>query len=189
MNRKNLLYGYIVCKKCRNGFANRRQIAYVIDGFVAYILQILAGIVLGILLGITGLVSEFSLGIVEWFLFAFFFVALLAKDGFSGTSPGKALMGVRAVDRKTGVPIGFGASLMRNLPTAIPFVPLIAGVQLIGGPRWGDGWAGTKVIWRKYADNPLFTGQPLELKEEFAPVAAPLAPVRETGNPYQAPRQ
>ncbi|MBI3837148.1 MAG: RDD family protein [Planctomycetia bacterium] len=189
MNRKSLLYGYNVCKRCRNGFANRRQIAYFIDGIVAFVLQILAGVVLGILLGITGLTSETSVGIVDWFLFAFFFVALLAKDGFSGMSPGKALMGVRAVDRTTGVPIGFGASIVRNLPTAIPVVPLIVGLQLINGPRWGDRWAGTKVIWRKYADSPIFTGVPRERKPAFAPVAANLAPVRETGNPYQAPRQ
>ncbi len=189
MQRKNLLYGHNVCKGCRNGFANRHQLAYFIDGVIAFILQIAAGYVLGVLLGITGFASPTSVGIVEWFLFVFFVVALLAKDGFSGTSPGKALMGVQAIQRSTGVPIGFGASIMRNLPTAIPIVPLIVALQLIKGPRWGDGWAGTKVIWRKYADNPVFNDNPLEPQLAFAPVVAKLAPVRETGNPYQAPRQ
>ena len=40
MNHKKLLYGYKVCKKCRNGFANRRQFAFFIDSFLIQIAQI-----------------------------------------------------------------------------------------------------------------------------------------------------
>jgi hypothetical protein len=38
----------------------------------------------------------------------------------------------------------------------IPFMPLIVAFSLGKGSRIGDGWAHTKVIWKKYASNPVF---------------------------------
>jgi hypothetical protein len=79
------------------------------------------------------------------FLFGF-----LAKDGFSGRSPGKTVCGVRVIDATSREPIGFGRSFKRNLPTLIPFGILIMAVQLIEGLRWGDRWTNSMVVWSKY---------------------------------------
>ena len=47
--------------------------------------------------------------------------------------------------------------LKRNLVLLVPLAPLVL-VWIIGrGPRPGDGWAHTRVIWKRYADNPVFS--------------------------------
>jgi uncharacterized RDD family membrane protein YckC len=60
------------------------------------------------------------------------------------------MLGLQVVDVDSGQGAGFGASFKRNLPLLIPVVPLIVAIQLNGGPRWGDGWANTRVVWKKY---------------------------------------
>lgn len=193
MRRGKPLYGQKVCKKCYYGFANRRQLAFVVDIVLFRVLGFMLGVVLGIILLMGGVADE-SLEVmllpVGLMLSAMFF----CKDGFSGFSPGKAICGVRALDRESGEPIGFGTSLKRNLPLLIPFMPIVVAVQLTKGRRWGDGWARSQVIWIKYANQPVFAvGSPREQVEPEADAArlaelASLPPVAEGGNPYQAPR-
>jgi hypothetical protein len=52
------------------------------------------------------------------------------------------------------------ASVKRNLPLAVPYINIlfmVIGVaQMEDGPRIGDGWAKTMVIWRKYEWTPPF---------------------------------
>ncbi len=82
----------------------------------------------------------------------------VCKDCFSGHSPGKGVSGVRVVDRDTFEPIGIVGSLKRNLPILIPVMPIVIAFLLQKGYRVGDGWANSKVIWKKYANHPVFTG-------------------------------
>jgi uncharacterized RDD family membrane protein YckC len=187
MRRTKNLYGYTVCAKCSSRFANRRQFGFVIDLLLLYVLLFAAGIALGVARTVIGTTSESGISALSWTVTIACWTIFVAKDGIGGSSPGKWLLGVRAVDVNSLQPIGFGASIKRNLPALIPFVPLVIAVQLIKGNRWGDGWAKTKVIWNQYADNPVFTGQPLVEADEFQPTTA-AAPAKETGNPYQAPR-
>jgi uncharacterized RDD family membrane protein YckC len=139
-----ILYGIDVCVDCRWALSKRRQAAFVVD--VA-------------LFAATGFVSEFLYhaagggpelpgwaGPVLLLLF-------LLKDGCRGMSPGKWLFGVQVLDEVTLRPAGAWASLKRNLV----FLLSVIGVFLVAmdvhrGRRWGDGWAGTAVIWRRYAD-------------------------------------
>ncbi len=113
------LYHAPVCRRCRWGFAGRRQLAFIIAP-----------------------------------------VMLFMKDGFRGYSPGKAVCGLRVINRATGRPAGFVASLQRNLVLYVPLMPLVLAFLLTNGPRIGDGWAGTRVIRRKHARHPVFTGRP-----------------------------
>ena len=181
MNHKKLLYGYKVCKKCRNGFANRRQFAFFIDSFLIQIAQVACVMVVAAVLPSSG-------GALTLTSYGSFIGLLLVKDSFAGCSPGKAMMGVQAVNRETYQPIGLGRAAARNLPVLIPFMPLIIGSVLLKGFRIGDGWAKSKVIWRKYADNPVFTGQPLPQTTSFGPATVSLPPIQSSDNPYQAPR-
>ncbi len=73
------------------------------------------------------------------------------KDGFSGVSPGKAMMGLLVINKTSGNPAGFVASLKRNLPLMIPFMVFVIDLQLRSGNRMGDGWANTAVISKKDA--------------------------------------
>ena len=77
------------------------------------------------------------------------------KDSFRGHSPGKWVCGVRVVDRDRGEPIGLAGSFKRNLPLLIP---LVVAFLLQKGHRLGDGWAKSKVVWKRYANHPVFTG-------------------------------
>jgi uncharacterized RDD family membrane protein YckC len=86
------------------------------------------------------------LRVLPWLLYGVW----LLKDGFNGYSPGKWMMGVQVVDADTGQGAGFGASFKRNLPLLIPFAPLVAAFQMSRGPRLGDGWANTRVVWKKH---------------------------------------
>jgi len=150
------LYGRTVCKKCYYKFANRRQLAYIVDVIFFTVLSMLVGGVFGAAGALAGMPEDTIelLGmLLGWALFPVF----LLKDGFQGTSPGKWLCGVQVLDARTGAPIGAGASFKRNLPLLIPIVgQLIILIEMLKGPRLGDGWAHTKVIWKKYAGQPIF---------------------------------
>lgn len=152
------LYGTPVCKKCYNKFASRRQFAYIVDSIVfqASVYGIGAGIVtLGLAPAMSAQTADVFSLVAGYLVFPLIF---FCKDGFAGYSPGKFLFGVRAIDPATLAPIGFASSFKRNLPLLIPFMVLVMAFLLQKGHRVGDGWAHSKVIWKKYANHPVFTG-------------------------------
>ena len=148
--KAKLLYGHLVCKKCYDAFYYRRGFAFAVD----FILWNVCLVIVSVLVALS---SDALQGLA---LLALLLVVptLYLKDGFSGFSPGKAMMGIQVVDEMSGQPIGFGASFKRNLPLIITFMPLIFAAQLYqGGYRIGDTWANTRVIWKKYRDKTPFT--------------------------------
>lgn len=168
-SKMRLLNGVAVCKKCSNGFASRRQMAYIVDNFAYYLVsQFVMAIVMSV--GIASLAapnaanpatpptpaamftifaSTMAIGYALW-------VPFLLKDGFGGASPEKRLFGLRVVDATTREPIGYGASFKRNLVLMVPFAPLVLAFTLVKGTRWGDEWANTVVIWKKYSHTRVF---------------------------------
>jgi uncharacterized RDD family membrane protein YckC len=161
--RMKKLYDMPVCPKCRNGFANRRQFAYLVDAITFWLLWfLLASALYYIVPGMAALNEKLSQDNVAAFIcnmligWVIYPIIFCMKDGFHGQSPGKWLCGVRAVDKDTLEPIGFGRSLKRNLPLVIPFAPLIVAFLLLKGRRWGDTWANTRVILKKHAYRPPF---------------------------------
>jgi len=145
MNKSKLLYETPVCKTCYYKFANRRQMAFIIDNTlfqIAIFTMAFAGIsVIGA-----------GVDLIGYAIFPIFCM----KDGFAGYSFGKWLCRVRLLNINTGTPGGFYMSFLRNIPTIIPIFPLIIAYQLQKGKRWGDQWSGSKVIWLKYKDHPIF---------------------------------
>lgn len=166
---KKELYGSSVCRKCYYAFANRRQIAYVIDAVVWQVALFLPlGFIAGYMIAssstpqtntaqanATADTIEMVMNLLPYPLFLIFAM----KDGFKGRSLGKAITGVITLDQETYQPIGFLASLKRNLILIVPILPLIVAFLLQKGYRLGDGWANTKVVWAKYRNHPVFTGQ------------------------------
>ncbi len=154
------LYQAHVCRKCYYSFANRRQLAYIVDALLWWPISLIVLMGLEEIMSVTGAFDAGTISMasmsVSWLVLPLIFSL---KDGFGGKSPGKALCGVRVVDRETFQPIGHGASLKRNLVLIVPFMPLIVAVFLSRGYRLGDGWARTKVIWKKHAGHPLFLGE------------------------------
>jgi len=155
MNKAKPLYGRMVCRKCYYGFANRRQLAFFIDIILWRVVTFPLFFCPWLAMGAAGVPVPTIKGtgfIVAYILLLVF----ICKDCFSGHSPGKAIMGVTVIDKTSGIPIGIGASFKRNLPLVIPFMPIFVGIRLCKGNRTGDGWSNSKVIWKKYASNPLF---------------------------------
>ena len=149
------LYGHYVCRKCYHGFANRRQFAFLIDAILWGLLYRFVewGIVSALKVFDTPMeLINTALHILLWVYGATF----LLKDGFRGMSPGKAAMGVLVIDKTTSEPAGRMASSRRNLPLVVPLAFIFIGFQLVKGYRWGDKWANTKVIWKKYRDTAPF---------------------------------
>jgi uncharacterized RDD family membrane protein YckC len=154
------LYDAPVCRRCRWGFVGRRHLAFVIDWIVWH----LAMVVVAVVLVLVAAVLQPPRAVVEsLFLTGVFIIApvmLSMKDGFRGLSPGKAVCGLRVIHTATGRPAGLVASLQRNLVLCLPLMPLVLAFGLTGGHRIGDGWARTRVIRRKHARHPVFTGRP-----------------------------
>lgn len=156
------LYDFRVCKRCRNGFANRRQAAVIVDYLLLLVvpgaaLEVWAEYQFGAprpapfwiaYLGLNWLAGFVTVWILPMIWFA--------KDGFNGMSLGRWLCGVQVVDVNTREPIGFWQSFKRNLVFLVPLSPLIVLLTMMKGRRWGDGWAATVVIWRKYAHKAPF---------------------------------
>lgn len=147
------LFDVPVCKKCLYKFANRRQIAYLVDLALFFFASFLFGTVVGLLFpeAVDNTRSNPAVDIfwfvLGWVVFPFFFTF---KDGVRGRSPGKWITGIHVVDQITRQPISFGQSCKRNLVTIIPIAPLILAFTLSKGRRAGDSWARTEVTWNKF---------------------------------------
>jgi uncharacterized RDD family membrane protein YckC len=155
MHKAKPLYGHMVCKKCYYGFANRRQFAFVLDNVCWQFLLFPVSFALGLMMALSGSSQsdiESTATLMGWLLLGVFF----CKDCFAGQSPGKAICGIKVIDKTTGQSGGIGASFKRNLPLLIPFMVFIVAFQLCKGHRTGDGWSNSKVIWKKYANHPVF---------------------------------
>ena len=164
MHKAKPLYGKFVCKKCYYKFANRRQFAYLIDTIILYVVQVVIySFVIG--LAVSGQITTETYQLMYWSILVFFVLVFLLKDGIGGVTPGRAICGVQVVDAQDYTPIGFGHSFKRNLPLLIPFAVLVVAGQLCRGFRLGDPWARTKVIWRKYRDHHVFTGEEVKTPE------------------------
>ena len=134
MRNHRILYNYIVCKKCYSGFGRRRRLAFLLDLFLLYFVEILAVILLTIALLAWGYkqtnVESYSM-IIIWIVAPLF----TFKDSIAGYSPGKMIFGLRVIDEKNGKPTGIVGSLLRTLPLYIPFMPFIVAFQLGKGHR------------------------------------------------------
>lgn len=169
------LYGYPVCKKCLYKFANRRQVAYLVDSLLflipVYGVLFLLEPQLGGLAGSPALLEVFVV------VFALIMNSLfIMRDGFNGQGPGKRLTGVQVIDETTGQPISFLQSFKRNwwfLLGVLPFVGNLVSlaivitiiIQMTKGYRLGDRFARTRVIWKKYADSPVFGGKGIRCRK------------------------
>ena len=144
--RAREVYDYWICRKCSGGMVNRRQLAWVLDVLVLYVVLFMVAFAVGAVGSVAQADVSAMIAVLPWLLYA----GWLFKDGFNGHSLGKAAMGLQVVDNDTRQGAGFAASFKRNLPLLIPFAPLVVAFQMSRGPRFGDGWANTSVVWKKH---------------------------------------
>ncbi len=147
LRERAFLYNVRICRPCEHGFLARRFLAFAVD-------LLLAGLLVNAVVApLCTRLETFGLGALGRALINLGPLLLLMwKDGFAGHSPGKWLFGLRVIATDSWQPIGFWRSFKRNLCLLVPFVVFVIADEVWHGqPRRGDKWAGTKVIWRRYA--------------------------------------
>lgn len=155
-----------------------RALAWVIDSLIRLAILWLGAVVLGAL-GRFGLGMFLVLWFVVWWLYPVLFEVLRG-----GATPGKRAVGIY-VAHADGTPVGWSASLVRNLLRVVDFLPLLYGLglaTLLLSPRFqrlGDLAAGTLVLYRRDRraraappeQRPLPPGLPLTLDESQAVIS------------------
>lgn len=130
-----------------------RALAFAID-------LIIRGLVLLILALLLLLFDKFGKGLmlIFYFLVNWWYMVLFEVLN-QGRSPGKQLLGLRVV-HDDGTPVGWGASLTRNLLRFVDMLPLSYSVGLVcclcnrTFKRLGDLAAGTLVVYKETASKP-----------------------------------
>ncbi|NUT78051.1 RDD family protein [Pseudomonas sp. C1C7] len=116
----------------------------------------LRGVILGVLFVALSMLGKLGMGLSSLLIFAVsWWYMVLFEVLNQGRSPGKQWMGLRVV-QDDGTPIGWSASLLRNLLRFVDLLPFayflgaISCLQTPGFKRLGDIAAGTLVIYREH---------------------------------------
>lgn len=155
-----------------------RSLAWLIDGLIRAVIYVAISLAFmpfgGIGMGLFLLFTFF----VEWFYPVLFEVL---RDG---CTPGKSIYNIKVI-HDDGTPVGWNASLIRNLLRIVDFLPFVYGFGIISMmlnrdfKRLGDLAAGTLVIYKESTskkidmDNTqlIRPSRPLKLEEQQAIIA------------------
>ncbi|MDD2100281.1 RDD family protein [compost metagenome] len=125
-----------------------RALAFSID-------LVLRGLILGLLFIVLAMLGKLGAGLVSILLFGVSWWYMVLFEVFNqGCSPGKQWMGLRVI-QDDGTPVGWSASLLRNLlrfVDMLPFGYFLGAISCLQHPnfkRLGDLAAGTLVIYRE----------------------------------------
>lgn len=147
-----------------------RALAFAID-------LVVRGLVLLLMFIVLGLLGQFGMGLATILLFLVtWWYMVLFEVLNQGRSPGKQLLGLRVV-HDDGTPVGWAASLTRNLLRFVDLLPFgytLGILSCLNHPafkRLGDIAAGTLVVYR---DNPATRPGLPEVEALRAPFALSL---------------
>ena len=151
-----------------------RALAFSID-------LLIRGLLLAVLFAVLALLGQFGMGLgtILLFLVTWWYMVLFEVLN-QGRSPGKQMMGLRVI-HDDGTPIGWAASLTRNLLRFVDLLPFgytLGILSCLNHPafkRLGDIAAGTLVVYR---DLPAPPPQLPEAEALRAPVNLTLAEQR-----------
>ncbi|MGE8495894.1 MAG: RDD family protein [Pseudomonas sp.] len=169
-----------------------RALAFAVDLLIRGLFLLVVYVVLGTL-------GQFGMGLATILLFLVTWWYMVLFEVFNqGRSPGKQLLGLRVV-HDDGTPVGWAASLTRNLLRFVDILPFAYTLGIISClnhrafKRLGDIAAGTLVVYRDSAPGtpnlpqaePLHAPFPLSLTEQralmgFAERAEQLSAARRT---------
>lgn len=129
------------------------------------------------------LFSDGDVGTLVLVLGVYTIFTQLLLPALTGFTPGKALVGLRVVDKETFEKAGFGGHLIRWLlwvvdsaPWCFPLVALITGLSSNGHRRVGDMAGGTLVIDKQWVGQPMAVGGVNSVAAVTAATGAPLFP-------------
>ncbi|WP_236190298.1 RDD family protein [Pseudomonas pharyngis] len=141
----------------------------------------LRGLILGLLLMVLALLGKLGIGLGSLLLFVVsWWYMVLFEVLRQGRSPGKQWMGLRVV-HDDGTPVGWSASLLRNLLRFVDLMPFgyfLGAISCLQHPtfkRLGDIAAGTLVI---YSERSLMRPQLPEAEPRRSPIPLTLTEQR-----------
>ncbi|MDP9710632.1 UNVERIFIED_ORG: putative RDD family membrane protein YckC [Pseudomonas fluorescens] len=141
----------------------------------------LRGLILGLLLMLLALLGKLGIGLGSLLLFVVsWWYMVLFEVLRQGRSPGKQWMGLRVV-HDDGTPVGWSASLLRNLLRFVDLMPFgyfLGAISCLQHPtfkRLGDIAAGTLVI---YSERSLMRPQLPEAEPRRSPIPLTLTEQR-----------
>jgi uncharacterized RDD family membrane protein YckC len=151
-----------------------RALAFAID-------LVIRGLILALMFIVLALLGQFGMGLgtILLFLVTWWYMVLFEVLN-QGRSPGKQMLGLRVV-HDDGTPIGWAASLTRNLLRFVDILPFgytLGIISCLNHPafkRLGDIAAGTLVVYR---DAPLSKPQLADAEPLPAPFALSLSEQR-----------
>jgi len=127
-----------------------RGLAWLVDFLIR------AGVMIGLIMALAWLeVLGTALLILIWFLINWWYPVLFEVLAH-GATPGKKALGIKVI-HQDGTPVGWSASIIRNLLRQVDFLPVLYTTGLIAmfmNPRFqrlGDLAAGTVVVYREPA--------------------------------------
>jgi uncharacterized RDD family membrane protein YckC len=137
---------FFLCRRCQAGIYNRRIGALFVDNIVLVWIPIMATSIGLLAAGATesagALINVVQVGTIG--------LIFIRDSLFKGASPGKRTAGLRVVQTKDGTtPLTHGQGVIRWLSTLIPIFNLVDLSVPYRDPllrRYGDRWAGTRVI-------------------------------------------
>jgi uncharacterized RDD family membrane protein YckC len=138
---------FFLCKRCQTGMWNRRFGALILDNLIFFAIPFY-GILFGMLaLGVDSGTSTIAVYLVQALCIGLIFF----RDSlFGGAGPGKRSAGLRVVKSEDGrTPLGYGQGVVRWLSQLLPIFNLVDAMAAYSDPlmrRYGDRWAGTRVI-------------------------------------------
>lgn len=124
-----------------------RALAWLIDALIRLAVYIVAAIILAFLGGLGKGLMLILVFVMEWFYPVWFEVWK------QGMTPGKKSLGIKVV-HMDGTPVGFAASMLRNLLRFVDFLPVFYGIGVVAMlansrfARLGDLAAGTVVVYQ-----------------------------------------
>jgi uncharacterized RDD family membrane protein YckC len=138
---------FFLCRRCQVGMHNRRFVALILDTLVLIYLPLFAAGLIVVPIGLSPNQAVLAFYAVQFATVVVFF----GRDSlFGGAGAGKRLTGLRVVKTKDGAtPLNFGQGIVRWLSQLIPFFNLVDAIYPYYDPllrRFGDRWAGTRVI-------------------------------------------
>jgi uncharacterized RDD family membrane protein YckC len=138
---------FFLCRHCQANIHNRRFGALIADTIVLVYVPMIA---LGAGVAATGIAG--NAGVLLFYVVNFGCLCLMfLRDSlFGGAGIGKRMTGLRVVQSKDGrTPLSYGQGVVRWLSQFIPIFNVVDAVVPYSDPlfrRFGDRWAGTRVI-------------------------------------------
>ena len=146
-----------------------RAIAWSIDLLIRIAVLIVIGLIVSWLGDLGTGIYLLVFFLIDWFYNVFFELT-------RGATPGKHKMGLKVI-HDNGTPIGWSASLLRNLLRVVDFLPFLYSLGLVWSlfhpqsKRLGDLAAGTLVVYRVDAEKYQLPATLDKVKSQTAPVA------------------